>query len=313
MNILIIKHGALGDLIQADGVLKDIRAHYPQAHLTLLTAPAYINLMQRCPYIDHVLSDDRPSFWQLHKLIKLIKQLKSKHFSLVIDLQNSDRSRLYQTLIFRHTPWIGRAKHITITSGLDGLITLLNENGIPSLQALEPNVSWMCADIDHLLPKTYLSQPYIALIPGCSAQHPQKRWPYFTDLADELIARGYRVVNILGPDELDMGHTLPGYTPMLEHGVVNLFELAGLLEHASYIIGNDTGPAHIAACLNRPGVALFGSYSSADRAAIKRHQFEAIEVTDLNRLSVEHVLTHMLPKLPAPNPHPATQELPPNY
>ena len=39
-------------------------------------------------------------------------------------------------------------------------------------------------------------------------------------------------------------------------------ELVGLIKGASYIISNDTGPAHISAHLNKKGLVLFGSHTS---------------------------------------------------
>ena len=49
-NILIIKHGALGDLIQADGIIRSIRYEHKNAIITLLTSKKFIDLMSRCPH-----------------------------------------------------------------------------------------------------------------------------------------------------------------------------------------------------------------------------------------------------------------------
>ncbi len=54
-RILIIKHGAFGDLVQALGALQDIRLAYPQAHITLLTSPQFGSLLARCPHVDGLL------------------------------------------------------------------------------------------------------------------------------------------------------------------------------------------------------------------------------------------------------------------
>jgi len=62
-NILIIKHGAFGDLIQADGIFKSIRYKHKNAKITLLTSKNFINLMTMCPYVENILIDDRPSFF----------------------------------------------------------------------------------------------------------------------------------------------------------------------------------------------------------------------------------------------------------
>ena len=55
-NILIIKHGSLGDLIQANGAMKDIKESFPNDKVLLLTTPPYVNFMSNCPYINGVLN-----------------------------------------------------------------------------------------------------------------------------------------------------------------------------------------------------------------------------------------------------------------
>ncbi|MBR4876356.1 MAG: hypothetical protein IKU14_01415, partial [Rhodocyclaceae bacterium] len=67
------------------------------------------------------------------------------------------------------------------------------------------------------------------------------------------------------------------------------FELAGVLRRAACVVGNDTGPSHLAAALGRRGLALFGPATSATKTAIARAHFAALEVEDLAQLSVETV------------------------
>jgi ADP-heptose:LPS heptosyltransferase len=308
-KILVIKHGAFGDLIQSDGILRDIRQHYAGAEIVLLTTPAFASLMRRCPHIDRVIEDPRASLWQWHRYRQLITTLKQEHFTSVIDLQNSDRTRLYQRWIFRDLPWVGRLHGPEPESGLKGQLDLLKQADIRIDSALSPDVSWMAGKVSHLLSDNDVQPPYVALIPGCSASHPEKRWPYYPQLAYALIAHGFEVVNIIGPDELELADDLPGYTPVIEHGLLNWFELAGLLQQASFVIGNDTGPSHLASCLNRPGLALFGQHTSVLRAEIRRGEFRALKVNALDQLSVETVMAAVLPRLPAPS-QPLTTPVP---
>lgn len=300
-KILVIKHGALGDLIQSDGVLRDIRQHYANADITLLTSPRYTDLMQRCPHIDNILIDPRAPWWQWLRQRPLMRQLKQTDYSHVIDLQNSDRTRLYRHALFADKHWIGRRQGPEPESGLQGQLELLKQTGIGIQYTLQPDVSWLADDVSHLINKELKQPNYIALIHGCSAAHPEKRWPYYPQLADALIAHGFEVINIIGPDELELADDLPGFTPVLTHGLLSWPELAGLLKQASFVIGNDTGPSHLASCLGSPGLALFGSHTSVARSAIRRGEFQALKVNQLNQLSVETVLASVLPKLPMPN------------
>ena len=56
-NILIIKHGSLGDIVQISGALLDIRTHFKNKKIYILTTSKYKNLFESCPYIDEVLID----------------------------------------------------------------------------------------------------------------------------------------------------------------------------------------------------------------------------------------------------------------
>ncbi|MFV1922578.1 MAG: glycosyltransferase family 9 protein [Methylotenera sp.] len=291
-NILVIKHGALGDLMQSLGLLMDIRNHYPNSMINFLTAPAYCKLMQQCPMIDFVIADNRAPIWRIDQQIKLKQKIIKQKIDLVIDLQNSDRSRMYHQFWFSKTEWIGRsANENEPATGLSGLITLLNGAGVQSPHAYRPDLSWMIADISGLLDKNGVGKDYIVLIPGSSAQHLEKRWPYFGALANALIALGEQVVVIVGPDEVDLAKDMPGCIVK----DLDWFTLAGVLNGSKYVIGNDTGPSHIASYLNKRGLAIFGPTTSADRAEIGRRNFETIEVDDLSALTVETVMK-CLPK-----------------
>jgi ADP-heptose:LPS heptosyltransferase len=290
-HMLVIKHGALGDLMQSIGVLMDIRSQYTDAEITLLTGTAYLQLMQRCPYIDHVIVDNRAPIWRVDQQFKLQKILQRQSFDLVIDLQNSDRSRMYRQFWFSKVEWIGRSAEAEApTSGLAGLITLLSDAGLSIQHAYHPDMSWMVGDISALLNKHGIGEDYIVLIPGSSSQHLDKRWPHYAALATALINIGKQVVVILGPEEADIGKEMPGH---LVQGL-NWFELAGVLNGATFVVGNDTGPSHIASYLNKAGLAIFGPTTSAARAEIGHRNFKTIEVDNLAALTAEQVLAHVI-------------------
>ena len=100
-NILIIKHGSLGDLIQANGAIKDIKKNYENHKVFLLTTPPYADFMSSCPYIDGVLIDKRLPRWNLFYLRKLKKMIERFSFVKVFDLQNSSRTNFYKKFIFK--------------------------------------------------------------------------------------------------------------------------------------------------------------------------------------------------------------------
>ena len=71
---------------------------------------------------------------------------------------------------------------------------------------------------------------------------------------------------------------------------VNISFLVSLINSAKYIISNDTGPAHICSHLNKKGIALFGSHTTAKKVNIGNTNFKTLTVNNLAELKVEDVL-----------------------
>ena len=104
-NILIIKHGSLGDIVQISGILKDIREAHKDDKIFILTTLPYVDLLSHCPYLDAVLVDKRLKRWNIFYLIKLSKLIKKYNFSKVYDLQNSSRTSFYRKYLFNIKNW----------------------------------------------------------------------------------------------------------------------------------------------------------------------------------------------------------------
>ena len=252
-NILIIKHGALGDLIQADGIIRSIRYQHKNAIITLMTSKKFIDLMSRCPHIDNQIIDNRPPFINIFSYITLYKIILKYNFKIIYDLQNSQRTFFYRKYLFNKIKWICTNREDHKISGLRGLEGMLKENSINTKYALKPDIKWLSKDIKNIIKKNKILDNYVVLLPGSSKKNPLKRWPYFRDLSKLLISKGYEVVTILGPEELEMNHSFPG------HVLQNLDwpDLSGIIKNSYFVIGNDSGPSHIASCLNKKGLALF--------------------------------------------------------
>ena len=100
-NILIIKHGSLGDIVQISGVLRDIREAHNDKKIFILTTLPYVDVLSRCPYLNGVLLDRRLPRWNIYYLLKLKKMLVKYNFSHVYDLQNSSRTSFYRKYLLR--------------------------------------------------------------------------------------------------------------------------------------------------------------------------------------------------------------------
>ena len=101
-NILIIKHGSLGDLIQANGAIQDIKNSFKSSKILLLTSRPYLEFMSECPYIDGVILDKRLPRWNIFYLKDLKKLLEKYKFSHVFDLQNSNRTKFIKDIYLKN-------------------------------------------------------------------------------------------------------------------------------------------------------------------------------------------------------------------
>ena len=82
-NILIIKHGSLGDVIQANGAIQDIKENFPNDKVFCLTTQPYSNFLSESPYLDGVLIDKRKPRWNIFYLLNLKKTFTRFSFEKV--------------------------------------------------------------------------------------------------------------------------------------------------------------------------------------------------------------------------------------
>ena len=77
---------------------------------------------------------------------------------------------------------------------------------------------------------------------------------------------------------------------ILDNGkALDISQLSSLIKGSSFVVANDTGPAHMTAHLGAKGITLFGSHTTAHKVSIERENFKAIQVSDLSKLSAEKV------------------------
>ena len=307
-NILIIKHGSLGDLIQANGAIKDIKEFYKDKKVFLLTSQPYSIFMSECPYIDGVLIDKRLPRWNLFFLYKLKKLLAKYNFSKVFDLQNSNRTRFYKKFILNNCSWSSSTsilisgqnkKTLNNKPVLDRMELQLRDSNIPVNYIKQIDLSWAKEDIVDLT-KKYTNRDYILIFPFCSKKHQKKKWPFFKDLISKIrreYKNNYSILVAPGPNEFDEAKKFSVKIVMDQGEPINLKKLISLISNAKFIIANDTGPAHIASHLNKKGVVLFGSHTSPERVSIGSSNFKALSVNNLSDLTSDEVLNEIKKKL----------------
>ena len=307
-NILIIKHGSLGDLIQANGAIKDIKKFYPNRKVFLLTTQPYSIFMSECPYLDGVLIDKRLPRWNLFYLNNLKKTLAKYDFSKVFDLQNSKRTKFYKRFIIKNAEW--SSTETVLEPGqkksdfdkdpvLDRMEIQLKKSGVDTEFTKNIDLSWATENASHLV-KYYTNREYILLFPFCSPKLIKKKWPYYKELIQKLkqeFKNKYSILLAPGPNELEEANQLNAKVILENNQPVNIKTLVSLIHGAKFIIANDTGPAHIASHLDKKGLVLFGSHTSAKKVSIENFNFKAISVKDLKDLKVETVVREVRSKL----------------
>ncbi len=303
-NILIIKHGSLGDLIQANGAIQDIKNSFKTSKVLLLTSRAYLEFMSSCPYIDGVILDKRLPRWNLFYLRDLKKLLERYEFSHVFDLQNSNRTKFYKKYLLKKPIWSSSETSLEDGEKLsdfneDSVLTRMERQLkksnvlIKNTQAI--NLNWSIKDISRNL-KQYTNGEYVLLFPFCSKKHVQKKWPYFYELIikiKEFYKNRYPVLVAPGPNEIDEAKRLNAKLVLDKNEPVNISFLVSLINSAKYIVSNDTGPAHICSHLNKKGIALFGSHTSAKKVNVGNTNFKILTVNNLAELKVEDVLSYI--------------------
>ena len=300
-NILIIKHGSLGDLIQANGAIRDIKEFYKNRKVFLLTSEPYSIFMSECPYVDGVIIDKRLPRWNLFYLHNFKKLLTKYNFTKVFDLQNSSRTKFYRRFILKNSEW--SSSETTLEPGqkksdfdkdpvLDRMKVQLNKSNVPTEYIKNIDLSWAVDDLSRLI-RQYANNEYILVFPFCSKKHLNKKWPFFKDLIFSIkknYKNSYPVLIAPGPNEIDEANELNAKTVLDNGEPISIKMLISLISKAKFIIANDTGPAHIASHLNKKGLVLFGSHTSAKKVSIENTNFKAISVKNLKDLNVETVL-----------------------
>lgn len=288
-HILVIKHGALGDIIQAIDAFESLRRSFPEAHITLLTAPGFASLLSGSGWFDAVVSDPRKPVWYLSHSLRLARLFKQP-FQAILDLQCSSRTASYFRLMRPKGRWFGTVAgcsdpmpDFTGVNNRERMMTAVMMAGAtPHIGTLDFLAT---ARTDSL---SNLPTDYCVFVAGSSKAKPSKRWPAsgFADIAMRCLQAGVTPI-LCGTTEDKAANAA---IKAACSGVVDLTaqtslsQLASLMLGARFILGNDTGPVFLGARTNVPTCMLMGADTDPSMSAPVGDKADYIHVSQLAEL-----------------------------
>ena len=300
-RIAVLRGGGLGDLIFAIPAISALKAAYPEASITLLGTPAHkaliaatkspVDEVQVLPFSEGV----RPGPENEDELDRFFEDMRARRFDLAVQLHGGGRysnpfllrvgarhtvgtrtpdaaslERTVPYLYYQHEPL--RALEV---AGFAGAFPVDLEARLAPAEGLRPP-SWVDDDG---------GQPLVAIHPG--ATDPRRRWPAerFAELAAACAADGFQVVVVGDESEQELAGRiveLAASGPVRSvAGELDMAGLVALLAASAVVVGNDSGPRHLAQALGVPTVGIFWAGNVINAGALGRslHRIHASWVT----------------------------------
>jgi heptosyltransferase-2 len=274
-KILIIKWGAMGDVIQSTAVINDILNSFKNSMIDLNTLPAMEVFFVKDKRINKIWSISFGK--QLNKYIKYflwLKRVKKENYDLIIDLQTNDKSRILLSILrlFFSYPKFSIGNHFVYPYSIK---SKFNSNFINPFFLLKRTIETIgvksTSNIPHIvydkknagfLKNKKINKNFIIFIPGSSKENKLKRWGIknFKELANKLIEKKFQIILIGGPDDINDCHEIGKSNVKIQNlcNTLELSELIPLFSKAKLIIANDTGPTHLASCTTTPIIQITG-------------------------------------------------------
>ena len=315
-NILVIHFGQLGDVVLGLPALRAIRRRFPDSKITVmssLSTGAIIKLADVADdqiVVDRVALRDGNKFRSIAEVGRIVKDVRSRRFDFVIDLNSlyetnllgflsGAKHRLYENRENRSLDFLAnfsvkppledKSKHQT-----DRYLAVLEPLGVRNAGRtirISPSDDSVAAARSVLKKHDIEDKSFIGLFIG--AGHPTRRWGIdnFVELARRLAVDSRRQVLVfLGPEERDLRHGLGekfGDAAIVvdEMPLLTFFAMLSFLD---VLVTGDTGPMHLGA-LAGTGVVLLSEIGSVKIFRPLIDKLRVLEDRPLNEISVEQV------------------------
>lgn len=302
-RIAVLRGGGLGDLIFAIPAVSALKAAYPGSTLTLLGTPVHkaltgatqspVDEVQVLPFSEGV----RPGKEDPAELDRFFARMRERQFDLAVQLHGGGRhsNPFLLRLGARHTVGTRTADAASLDRSVPYLyyqhepLRALEVAGFAGAFPVDLEARLHPADrADAALPPEldqHTSQPLVTLHPG--ATDPRRRWPAdrFAELAAACTADGCQVVVVGDDSERPLAQQIvqlaePASVISLA-GALDMGGLVAVLARSAVVVGNDSGPRHLAQALGIPTVGIFWAGNMINAAALGRsiHRLHASWVT----------------------------------
>lgn len=270
-RILVVSTTAMGDTLWATPAIENLRLHFPNAHIAVLTSPIGLQVLKYNPQINRLILLKEP---MLPHLFSLVKTIKKESFDAALIFHASQRLALPLCSLCQIPRIIGTKG---INKGLDDYLTDPIEHGLEheierrqqiltriNVPPIVRTLSYHVQPSERDAARRYIGEtnkPLIAIHPG--SKEPFRRWPAscFALVGRHLLEKfGCEIFLTGNSAEKRLLEKIKYLLP--EARIVSSSSirfLGALLEQMDLVLSNDTGPFHLACAVNRPAVGLYVS------------------------------------------------------
>lgn len=283
MKVLILRLGALGDVILSTPFMQRIQQHHAGDEVYLLTTPPFAGLFEGWPNLK-VVAFPRKGFVQFYKAVSWMRR---QRFDVCYDLQSNDRTawmlrccsipRVVASRTFPPSTHHPEKPYRRETHIFDRLNLVMAAGG---LEDAEPRPWLPVGEAEQEKVRGWLeghhltNKPFVLMHAHASVRWQSKHWPNFGDLAEKIESQGVAVVWIGAGSDAAGNRALASRIGIDSTDTFSINELAELGRHAKFAVTNDSGPMHVLSCSDIPVYAFFGPTNPIQSHAIG--QFERV-------------------------------------
>ncbi len=276
-RIAVIRLRSLGDCVLTTPALTLLKAHRPDLKIGVVVEPRFAAVFEQSPDVDDILEPSAQALAKWHPRMALNLHGGSRSMWLTAASRASIRAGFaHHAYSFLYNAKIPRAQEI-----------LGEDRRVHTVEHLASAMFWMGVPRTEI-PRARLSAGPTPIAGAYAVVHPfaatpQKTWPAerFLGVAEAL----RDPVFLAGPDD--------DASKFAKYRVIQnapLAEVKSIIAGAQLFIGNDSGPAHIAAAFGVPVVVLFGPSDPVNWAPWKTEAQVLTSPDAIDRISVADVI-----------------------